>query len=118
VRLGRRADPAWIIAQVALAFPELSIAVLAARKHEATSIAARMRRWMSHDVTKVRSDAIPCDKRRIVVGTYQAILGSCTDIRQRGLLVAIDAVEILGKLGALAINAAENAELLGLLPDH
>ena len=56
--------------------------------------------------------------KRIVVGTYQAILGSCLDIERRELLVALDATEALSQYGQIAINGAWNARLLGFLPDN
>ena len=52
-----------------------------------------------------------------MVGNYTAILGDCLDLKRRGLVIAVDAVEVLGNLGLTVLNAAVNARLLGFLPD-
>ena len=91
--------------------------VFATRKQEARYLTGQIRQWLPDEVAKVRSGAIPANPKRIMIGTYQAMLGGCTDIGRRDLLIALDAVEILGEYGQIALNAAENARLLGLLPE-
>lgn len=115
VRYGHSVDRAWLIAQLALAFPALTIMVFCSRTHEAQVLAIRIRQWLPGTVTKTESSRIPREKNRIMVGTYQQMLGNC-DIQQRDLFIALDAVEALGQLGVMAINAAWKARLLGFLP--
>jgi hypothetical protein len=117
VRCGRKADPAWIIGQIALAYPGLSITVAAARKREAGITADQLRQWLPGAVTLIRNGSIPQERGQIVVGTYQGLLGGCVDLDRRDLLVALDAVEMLGKYGIQVFNAAGDARQIGLLPD-
>ena len=117
VRCGPQVDLAWVLVQIAWAYPALSIVIASARVDEVSQIAAQVRQWLPDDVKLVRSGSIIPGPKRIVIGTYQGLLGGCMDINRRGLLIALDAVEILGKLGLELLNAATNARLLGFLPD-
>ena len=116
VYYGQSIVPLWFVAQAALAYPTLSIAVATATLEEAQHAAKKMRRWLPGQVTQLRSDRMPRDVKRIVVGNYEALLNSCMDLHQRGLLIVLDAVVFLGKRGMDVLNAAEQARLLGFLP--
>ncbi len=117
VRYARKADPAWIIGQIALAYPDITMVIVTGRVRDAAALADLLRTWLPNEVTRVVTDRIPGESRRIVVGTYQAVLGSCMDLNRRELVVAVDAAEILGKVGMQVFNTAGHARLVGLLPD-
>ena len=117
VRYAGKADPAWIIGQIALAYPDVTMVIVTARVHEAAALADLLRTWLPNEVTRVVVDRIPGNSTRVVVGTYQAVLGSCMDLNRRELVVAVDAVEMLGKNGVQVFSAAADARLVGLLPD-
>lgn len=117
VRYARMADPAWIIGQIALSYPDVTMVIVTARVREAAALADLLRTWLPNEVTRVVVDRIPGNSTRIVVGTYQAVLGSCMDLNRRELIVAVDVAEMLGKHGIQVFNAAGDARLVGLLPD-
>ncbi len=117
IRFGRKADPAWVIGQIALAYPDIRMVIAATRKRDAGTIADLIRTWLPDDVTRVLADRVLSESRRIVVGTYQAVLGSCMDLDRREMVIAVDAVGMLGKRGVQVWNAAGEARLIGLLPD-
>ena len=116
VRYGNGVNLAWVIAQVALAYPDRSIVIATATVSEAKGMASALRHYFPNDVGLIRSGRVPSDRKRIVVGNYEALLGGCMDINRRGLLIALDAVEVLGKRGRDVIDEASSARLLGFLP--
>jgi len=116
VRYGPPVRLTRLIAQIGLAYPHLSIALAAATVAEARASASVLRRWFREDVACARPDKIRSHPSRIVVGTYTGLMGGCLDIHRRNLVIALDAVEVLGKRGVELLSAALNARLLGFLP--
>jgi hypothetical protein len=116
VYYGPKVQPLWLVAQAALAYPELTIVVAAATLEEAQHAAKALRRWLPGRVTQLRSDRAPRNVKRIVVGNYEALLGSCADLHQRGLMITLHAIEFLGKRGMDVLSGAEKARLLGFMP--
>jgi hypothetical protein len=115
VRYGPGVDRVWLIAQLALAFPDLTIMVFCSRNHEVHVLARRLSQWLPNEVTEVENGCIPEEKKRIMVRTYQQMPES-SDIRERDLLIALDAIETLGQHGILTVNETYKAKLLGFLP--
>lgn len=116
VRLGPNVDRAWLIAEIALTHADRSIVVAAARIKEARAIASALRRWLPEDVMLIRADRLRRDRRRVAVGTYTGLMGGCMDLRRRELVIALDAVEALGRRGVELLGGVGNARLYGFLP--
>jgi len=116
IRCGDRIDVSWLIAQIALAYPERSIVVASATTYEAERVSQGLRQWLPEDVTRIRAGRFPARAGRIVLGTYEALMGGCMDLHRRQLVIATDAVQLMGERGVVLLQSAVSARLFGLLP--
>jgi hypothetical protein len=114
VRYGREVDQAWLIAQIALAYPDKTIVVAASHRQGVADLAKGVRQWLP--VTALLGQDEPAWEDRVVIGTYSRLGAGCVAIHCRDILIAADAVEILGEQGRLAMNHAMRARFYGFLP--
>jgi hypothetical protein len=116
VRHGKQVDPAWLITQVALAYPDASIVVPVARKADVTELTGKLRCWIE-DVTPVWTGREPARTGRVVVGLYLSLGYGSVRLAQRNVVIAPHALEILSQRGWYPLNFAWRARVFGLLPD-
>ena len=117
IRYGSQVDPAWLVAQVAQAYPLARIAVCVV-KREVEKVAARLsqrlpsafRQELAY-VQKHTSDVLAM--RRIVVGTTH--LMSEYWVGERELMFAWNAQEAIGELGRWTLPYCNKSRLFGLL---
>ena len=114
MRYGREVDRAWLIAQIALAYPDKTVVIAASRKQEVADLARGVRKWVP--VTALLGEGEPAWQDRVVIGTYNRMGAGCVAIHRRDILIAADAVEILGEQGRLAMKYAMRARFYGFLP--
>jgi hypothetical protein len=113
---GPRVNPRWLTAQLALAYPELSIVVATANHTDTARVSRALRRWLPGQVTQLRSDHIRKKPTRVVVGNCSSLPGCLMDLEHRELAVVIDLVAALGVQAMTALCGAESARLFGMLP--
>ena len=106
--------PARLIAQLALAYPDMTIAVARKRRTDVHRLGRQLRRLLPGTVDVVDG---PCPKRlrRVVVATFLGLAEPGVEIEKKDFLIVPDAAEALEANARLAIPHAEAARLLGLL---
>jgi hypothetical protein len=106
--------PARLIAQVALAFPDRTIAVAAKRRADVRRLGRQLRRLLPGRVDVVDG---PCPKRvsRVVGATFLGLGEPAVEIEKKDFLIVPDAAEALERNARDAINHAEGARLYGLM---
>ncbi len=114
IRLGARVDPTRLIAGVALAYPDATIAVAAARVEDVHGAARGLERYLPR-VGRVTADTSPLEPARVVVGTYLGLGDPVVRIEHRDVLFALDAGEATGHTPRLVIHHASRARTYGLL---
>jgi hypothetical protein len=110
-------DPAWLIAQVALAWPNLTIAVVVTKIDQARSLRRRLSRYLPNIVAITSRDSAPDEQvGRVVVATYKGLGHTGIEIEKRNVVIALNAVEA-SRPGPLALlGYARRARMYGLLP--
>ncbi len=116
VRHGDKVDKARIIAQIALTFPDATIAVGTARRGEAQDLGRRLRQWVPDTTIATAEGPGGRPAGRVVVGTFTALSGTGVRLCHRDIYVAAHALESLGELGKLPLNEAQHARFVGLIP--
>ncbi|WP_165253443.1 hypothetical protein [Paludisphaera soli] len=116
VRVGPKIDPARLAAQVALAFPGASIAVVAARIEDVRRLHAALGRQL-RDVSWVAGDRCPESVGRVAVSTCWALGHPAVHLERRDVVIALDAVEATGRKASFSLHRAFRARLFGLLGD-
>jgi hypothetical protein len=106
--------PARLIAQVALAFPDRTIAVAAKRRVDVHRLGRLLRKHLPGRVDVVDG---PCPMRlkRVVVTTFLGLGEPAVAIEKLDILVVPDAAEALEANARMAIPHAEAARLYGFL---
>lgn len=114
IRRGRTVDVVHLIARIALAWPKSEIAVAVKRVADVRRIARTLRRH-EIDALGITTGRDPQRRPHVVVGTFESLGGSCANLPWRHILIAVDAVEMLGKVGQISLQHAERARLYGVL---
>ncbi len=108
-------DPAWLIGQVALAFPALTVAVAVARVAEARELAKRLAPLVP-GVEAVTGRRLPARVGRVVVATYTGLGHTPIALEHRQIVIALNAAEAVGENPRSCLEHAWRARLYGLLP--
>ncbi len=117
VRYGSKVNRAWLVAQIALAYPTASILVAVSRRQEARWFGQHLRRWLP-DVTVVTSDhPEPQVTGRVVVAMHICLGAGPLRTAYRDIYIAPDALESLSVKGKQGLDEAFRARCIGLLPD-
>ena len=106
--------PARLIAQVALAFPDMTIAVAAKRRADVRRLGRLLRKHLAGMVDVVDGPA-PKRLKRVVVTTFLGLGEPAVEIEKLDILIIPDAAEALEANARLAIPHAERATLFGFL---
>lgn len=114
IRLGPKVDPTRLIAGVARAYPDATIAVAAARVEDVHRAARGLERHLPR-VGRVAADTSPVEPARVVVGTYLGLGDPAVRIEHRDVLFALDVGEATGHTPRLVIHHASRARTYGLL---
>jgi hypothetical protein len=106
--------PARLIAQIALAFRDITLAVAAKRRADVRRFGRQLRRLLPGLVDVVDG---PCPKRlrRVVVTTFLGLGEPAVEIEKKDFLITPDAAEALEANARFAIPHAERARLYGFL---
>jgi hypothetical protein len=106
-------DPAWLIAQMAIAWHGLRIVVLTLESN-VFPLADRIRRWVP-DVTAITARCQPPKPHgRVVVGSYGYLGVDCA--RTVGLVTAVEADKFVGLRGPEVTLDYMSAKRIGFLP--
>jgi hypothetical protein len=109
-------DPASLVAQVARAWPEKTILILAARRVDVCRFRRRLRRYKIHaDAVTGRNN--PAEVGRIAVSTFMAMSHAPVRHEWRDIVFVLDAVEAVGKTARWCLSHARRARWYGLVPD-
>jgi hypothetical protein len=110
-------DPAWLIAQVGLAFPDARLGVLTATRADAKQYATRLRRWLS-DVAITSLRFPPDRKPRIAVGTMGGMGHFIVEAWNIDVLFVPDARHaLLWHSQTVLLAAHSRFNVVGFLPD-
>ena len=114
VRYNRHVQPAWLIAELALAFPAATFAIGVARRLEAQQLGDVLRQWLP-DVTIATVGREPREPGQVVVGTFMALGALSVRLTHRNVFIALNALEAMCENGKLAMGEAMRARFIGLL---
>ena len=106
--------PARLIAQVALAFPDMTIAVARKRRTDIHRLGRQLRRLLPGMVDVV-DGTCPKRLRRVVVTTFMGLAESAIEIEKLDILIVPGAAEVLEANARFAIPHAERARLYGFV---
>jgi hypothetical protein len=109
--------PAWLVAQVALAWPQSRIACATTHVQSAFDLRASIERMICEPVAEVNHRHHSSTNARIVVGTYQYLGGAEGDLHNRDILFSLSPAEMIAnEYGKLTIRNANQSRLFGFLP--
>jgi hypothetical protein len=108
-------DPARLIVQLRLAWPDLALAVAVARDGEAHALRDRVARFLPDAVAVTGRDR-PARVGPVVVATYGGLAHTPVALEHRRVVVALHAVEAVGEVPRYCLGHALRARLYGLLP--
>jgi hypothetical protein len=106
--------PARLIAQIALAFRDMTIAVAAKRRADVRRLGRLLRKHLPGMVDTVDGPA-PIRLKRVVVATFLGLGEPGIEIEKKDFLIIPDAAEALEANARFAIRHAERARLCGFL---
>lgn len=115
VAYGPGVDPSRLAAQAALAFPAAKFAVVATRVDDARRFHERYRRAIP-GLCWATAGSCPAAVGRVVVATPYGLAHTPVNLRERDVVVALDAVEALGERPEMALGDAARARLFALRP--
>jgi hypothetical protein len=110
-------DPAWLVAEVALAWPQLKVAAVARRHDDVLQFAKRLRAFLP-GVTVLAGRGCPTTVERVIVSTYQGLghgAHQAFDLAWVDLLVALDGVEATLTLAMSWLARAVRTRMYGLV---
>jgi hypothetical protein len=109
-------DPARLVAQVALAWPQLTVAVAVTRIDEARQVRDRLRRYLPGVVAVTSRSQVPdSEVGRVVVATYNGLGHTGIEVEKRDVLLALNAVEASRPNALACLGHAKRARVYGLL---
>lgn len=107
-------DVNWLVAQIALAFPNERVAVLLATHRQAAQTFEELNRFLHERVTLWhRGGSSTAGCHRIAVGTYAAIAEGNTQYHE--IVVLPDVVTSLGKDATCCLDHADAKRMIGLI---
>ncbi len=110
-------EPAWLIAQVALAWPTSTVAVAATRIEDTQRLQRRHLRYMPNVMAITSRDTVADDcVGRVVVATYNGLGHTGIEIEKRDIIVVLDAAEASRVEPLSRLGHARRARVYGLLP--
>jgi len=116
IRYGRKVERDRLIAQIALAWPEISIAVAVKKRCDVDDLVSRLNRY-GVDAFGITCGRDSSQRPRVVVGAFQSLLGAaCAFLPRREVVIACDAIESLGEVGQQVLQCPESARLYGMIP--
>jgi hypothetical protein len=124
VRYGPGVDPALLIAEVALAWPGLTVTVPVARRADARGLGRSLRALLP-DVSVVTGQGCPAEVGRVVVATFAGLGNTARyrlpgyrmfDISWTDIVIALDALEATSRVARGCLGHAARARVYGLLP--
>ncbi|MFC1597690.1 hypothetical protein ACFL5Q_07120, partial [Planctomycetota bacterium] len=108
-------DLIHLITEIALAFPGATMVVTTATNKTARKVYGRLLKSIAC-VTLATSKHCPPDPGRIVVATFAALAHPEIECEKRGIVIAMDAVELIGERGQEAMLMADaRFKLFGFL---
>jgi hypothetical protein len=108
-------NPARLVAEVALGWPDLTVAVVVRRLDEGRRFAACLRQY-GLDVARVGGRHRGSGRGRVAVTTPQGLADLPTDVAWLDVVFTLDAVEATAKVYTECLVRACRARLYGLLP--
>jgi hypothetical protein len=121
IRNGYKVDPSWLIAQVALAWPTMKIAVVVRTHDEASRVGAALGDLVS-DVSVIAGSRCPSEVSQLVVTTYEGLAQtprykgpdhSVFDVSWLDMIFVLDAHDAVSKVAMQALSRALRARLYG-----
>ncbi len=110
---GRTVNPARLVAQLRLAYPEAGIAVAAGRREDLWAFGRCLKSIIPGATVADDRHAGPAGP--LVVSTFMGLGADGVDLPRRDVVVVLDAPEALGRYARLALPGAPQARLYGLL---
>ncbi len=109
-------DRYWLLTQIALAYPEATIAIATATYQEARRIHERLE-LLKVSSTLVTARHCPQEPGRVVVGTYTAMGHNPVESGKRDIFICVNAAHALGELAQMCLLQADfRCRLFGFLP--
>ena len=87
-------DIAWIIGQIALAYPKEKIVVIATRQADAAILAGRLRKYMS-GISLAKPSCHPDTPSRVVIATTSGLQQSVVEVMKRTICICLNLTEVL-----------------------
>ncbi|MDB5307698.1 MAG: hypothetical protein JWO38_1900 [Gemmataceae bacterium] len=117
VRYGPSVDPVSLVAQVAAAWPDLTIAVVVRRVDDTLRVRSRLRE-LGVDAAAASGRYRPAvgEVGRVVVTTPIGLAADGVRMEWRQVAVVIDPVDVMGKRGQACIDHLWRARAFGLVP--
>ena len=110
-------EPAWIIAQIALAYPQAKIAVMTASTSVGFRLRARISQWVRGVVMMKDDSGEQRRVGRVVVGTPSGLGHNSVELNKRDILIVPRAWEVLQNRFQFALSGVDpNFRLFGLVP--
>lgn len=112
-------EPARLTAEMLLAYPAATVAIVSATNAAAAKCYHQLRRLLSEvTITLAATKNCPAAAGHVVVGTYTSMAHPAIEIEKRHIVIALDAEEALGERAQLMLLAADaRFRLFGFLPD-
>jgi hypothetical protein len=107
--------PARLIAQIALAFRDMTIAVALKRRTDVRRLGRLLRKYYLPGMVDIVDGPAPMRLKRVVVSTFLGLGELGIEIEKKDLLIIPDAAEALEANARFAIPHAEAARLYGFL---
>jgi hypothetical protein len=109
-------NPAWLVAQVALAWPQQKIAVAVTRVEEARWLRDQMRQYVPAVVAVTSRNRVPdAAVGRVVIATYDGLGCTGIEVEKRDIVLALNAVEASRPSALSCLGHAKRARAYGLL---
>lgn len=110
---GQFVNPARLVAQLRLAYPEAGIAVAVERREDLWAFGRCLKSIIP--AATVVDDLHAGPAGPLVVSTFMGLGADGVDLHRRDILIVLDAPEALGQFARLALSGAPQARLYGLL---
>ncbi|NLY01907.1 MAG: hypothetical protein GXY83_37965 [Rhodopirellula sp.] len=110
-------DPAWLMGQIALAFPDATLAVLVSSEAEGFRLRRRLSRWIPGVVMRKRRSPANLAIGQVVIGTSAGLADYAVEFGKRDIVVVPKATDVLlhyPQFALLAVN--QRFRLFGMLP--
>jgi hypothetical protein len=110
----RHVDPAWLVAQLVLAYPGLNFVVVDPRCAEIRRFTAGLRRHVP-DAVAITGSQSAGKGVRVIVATPVASNDGAVELHKRDVLIALDPIAMLGEVARWFIPFARSARCFALL---